>query len=745
MEKQFTILKKVIWVKKSKSKKVEIHLAKKEKSLQTIVLGAILLIVLLITEVFVLQNKILRFDPWIISLGISGTVILLEVARYFKKLVYRILFWLIFLAAIFLIVSNIISWNNLLKVFSNSVQLDVTYLMLGIILIQTLIFDYGLLNKEAVWLIGIWLAFIVLVAPIVGVNINPGLMTLLIIEAVVFILFSRKIKTWKNVSILLFAGIVLLTISGMVTSTNEGQFYQTTNKLTDQMVSRVLKATGRKDISIESGRVPRGNNYRTDVARLRIVATNQPSEPLYLRDFIGNNYTGDQWTEAEDRKVLRKAAKNAKWQYMQYLDWMFSSIYYNFNRYTNPKAKNKSNNIGIRDLSSQMNHYYVPYWSNYTTNVQSRTNYDFSIFERKDMKINWNHKLVQSENDFYYYGRNNQNDFNSYKKQALNLIKAYHTQADKTYTKFDSKKSPQLYDFIQKTKKQGKVKNLDQITSFIAQVLKRNARYTRSPGLVPLGKDPVDYFLFENHRGYCIQYASAATLMYRMFGIPARYASGYIIQPNEFKKADNGYQSTVTDYQAHAWTEIFLDDYGWVPVDFTPDSTGAIQASYPGFKQQSLNNLTSNLQLNINQQRRRKNNSKRSNGFSFKSLNTKFNSWLITVILVILVMLHFLPMVIYRYGGLSLLSELILKTAQRKLKNYAGFEDDYAEKLAQVFSVDQTQAADIQKILLEDSFGQRKATEDDVEKVRQFWFSLRKADYQVSSAWRKIFLKIWGL
>ncbi|WP_201346517.1 transglutaminase-like domain-containing protein, partial [Lactobacillus nasalidis] len=307
----------------------------------------------------------------------------------------------------------------------------------------------------------------------------------------------------------------------------------------------------------------------------------RPADPLYLRSFIGNKYDGSRWTRANDLRLLQRAAKKSHWRYQSYLEWIFASIYYNMNSYTNAQAQGRSISVGVGDYSQPLENYYVPYWSNYSTS-QARTNYSYDLYERRDMKIDWSKPAVQVGDDYYW--NSNPAGFTAYKKQVRALIRAYR--------QVSRKKSPRLSRLVASVKKQGKVKTMAQVTSFISSLLKRNARYTRSPGLVPLGEDPVDYFLFESHRGYCIQYASTATLIYRMFGIPARYVSGYIVQPSQFKRGRQGLQATVTDYQAHAWTEVFLEDYGWVPVDFTPDTAGNIQASYPGYKQQSLPSVT---------------------------------------------------------------------------------------------------------------------------------------------------------
>ena len=118
----------------------------------------------------------------------------------------------------------------------------------------------------------------------------------------------------------------------------------------------------------------------------------------------------------------------------------------------------------------------------------------------------------------------------------------------------------------------------------ILSVLESSTSYTLTPGSAPVNTDIVEYFLFDSREGYCVHYASAATLMYRLYGIPARYGAGYAVQPSDFVRQEDGtWVAEVTDESAHAWTEIFLEDYGWTPVEVTPASDGSMLASYPGF------------------------------------------------------------------------------------------------------------------------------------------------------------------
>lgn len=80
--------------------------------------------------------------------------------------------------------------------------------------------------------------------------------------------------------------------------------------------------------------------------------------------------------------------------------------------------------------------------------------------------------------------------------------------------------------------------------------------------------DIVYAFLTEYGEGVCQHYASAATLLFRMLGIPARYTIGYV------GNASAGEWVEVTTDNAHAWVEVYVDGIGWVNVEVTGGGPG---------------------------------------------------------------------------------------------------------------------------------------------------------------------------
>ncbi len=95
----------------------------------------------------------------------------------------------------------------------------------------------------------------------------------------------------------------------------------------------------------------------------------------------------------------------------------------------------------------------------------------------------------------------------------------------------------------------------------------RRIPYDRTIGPPPAGYDPIDWFLFENRRGFCDYYASAMVLLLRAAGIPARISQGYAA--GQYEAASQTFQ--VRQLDAHAWPEVYFPGYGWI--EFEPTSS----------------------------------------------------------------------------------------------------------------------------------------------------------------------------
>lgn len=99
-----------------------------------------------------------------------------------------------------------------------------------------------------------------------------------------------------------------------------------------------------------------------------------------------------------------------------------------------------------------------------------------------------------------------------------------------------------------------------------------SARYSLDTPRIPDGEeDFARWFLERSDTGYCTHFASAAAVLLRGAGIPARYVTGYALNAQAEKAVD------VTLSDAHAWVEYYVPGIGWTVLDPTPGTQSGQQ------------------------------------------------------------------------------------------------------------------------------------------------------------------------
>lgn len=130
----------------------------------------------------------------------------------------------------------------------------------------------------------------------------------------------------------------------------------------------------------------------------------------------------------------------------------------------------------------------------------------------------------------------------------------------------------------------------------INNFLKLNYRYDLTVPPTPEKEDTVADFLFRRRRGYCEHFASAFVVLCRTQGIPARLVTGFL--PGEYNPFTGLWEIRMRD--AHAWAEIYMPRWGWIPFDPTPDGvppafSGVSSRSALLYANEALGNLMKRL------------------------------------------------------------------------------------------------------------------------------------------------------
>ena len=529
----------------------------------------------------------------------------------------------------------------------NALTLDPLFLMTLLVLLTFFLFSLEFVMRSHTLMFAGGIVLIILV-PVFGHNMTL-LNTLLLLAfevgfAAVNMSERRSIKHVMKMPkrahinvmsmLLAFALIALCLIPSFIAERSAENSFFEFSYYTDNFIKEIVSKIMRSNLSgdLNGGNINRGNLYQSGADQLALLVDKVPSSTLYVKGFVGKDYSDSNWSNAflythndengasylaepfmpdvfSNAVDMYKKNTNEGLPYPYYylysdLSDPISETYYlgagstliNHDYYSivtidgtkylqvnNDEEANgyllnpDANNITFLSLSgATRGTIFVPYYAklshgrSYNSSGSSRSGYTNSFLTADQIK---NPDTPDDTVSIY------------------DCIKQeYRARLQSQYTDYPTDTFSRLKQLCLDTP----LSDLNSITTYILVTLQNKAVYTTTPGSTPYNKDVIDYFLFENGKGYCVHFASAAALMYRMYGIPARYVTGYVAQPSDFtpsRFSEDKYSAVLTDYSAHAWVEIFLPDYGWVPVEVTPASDGLMHAEYPGYSETVMRHI----------------------------------------------------------------------------------------------------------------------------------------------------------
>ena len=279
----------------------------------------------------------------------------------------------------------------------------------------------------------------------------------------------------------------------------------------------------------------------------RVTTDRAPQTAVYLRGFIGKDYAGDEWKAAGDagfKRFYREQGMELPESGRELVNLMYEAF-----------GQSGEGFIRIEELAGKGSYSLYPYGAEMTQ--KDRVRWDGSARRRG------------SSYEFPYHAPDSSFAATGITGEAVELERNYRSYVYESFLEYPAEQLPELTAFLEESGfRQG---DLYDSVYDVLTYLQKTAIYNLKVESTPRGKDFVEYFLFESHEGYCAHFASAAVLMLRYLGVPARYATGYSVSASEFSGMAGGeYMAVVRDRQAHAWAEVYLDGVGWIPVEVTP-------------------------------------------------------------------------------------------------------------------------------------------------------------------------------
>ncbi len=311
---------------------------------------------------------------------------------------------------------------------------------------------------------------------------------------------------------------------------------------------------------ISGGQISQADNLRySNALHLQVITDSLPESTIYLQGFCAGEYSSSGWintpiydddsanAELQYNAVIKQADATDAFLMVQDM----TAARYPLHPYAGTEEGYSSYEV---EIPTNANAAYV--WSFhsdfYDLAAQNRS-YLYELSDYWDTArdtmgglVSTAAELPEEEQEYYLTGLEDGQDYSLYEETFPRYL---------TLDEMPDFTDPQ---------------NLEDLIGYIQERLTELCSYTLNPGPVPDGADFTDYFLFENQQGFCMHYATAATILFRLHGVPARYAEGYIANPSDFQiRDDDLYQADLKDNRAHAWTEIYIANIGWIPIETT--------------------------------------------------------------------------------------------------------------------------------------------------------------------------------
>lgn len=310
------------------------------------------------------------------------------------------------------------------------------------------------------------------------------------------------------------------------------------------------------------------------------IRMSQPKQ-MYMRGFVGSKYTEDGW-EDSDLKIYGG-------DYEGVFDWFSSNDYSpltNLSAYVTQsaehggEAKENSIYVEVSNISARRKYQYVPECVTYGSlenlyapkndvNFRSQglgreTDYFFDMVD----VMNNDYKAIYGET--WYQDQTGDKLFHDSENVYGTFARTYYEDVpDELRAYFDSH-APNA----------GQKMNPFDAIKVVRDYTAGNMSYSNDADEYSGDEDFVIEMLSGHKSGYSAHFATAATMLFRYYGIPARYVEGYLVNPEAGSDV-----ISVTDEDSHAWVEIYAGGLGFIPIEVTPgyysddDDTGMSNAN----------------------------------------------------------------------------------------------------------------------------------------------------------------------
>ena len=312
--------------------------------------------------------------------------------------------------------------------------------------------------------------------------------------------------------------------------------------------------------SMPEGRLKNLGSWKKSAAPALSLTAEQYGK-VYLRGMIGETYTGTAWEELPPEE---KADSEALFYWLHKNGFYGNEMIGLASDLTEEATEEQT--MKIQNLGACREHLYLPYALYGSDSLSPDVIGDAEVKKKEE---SWEITYLPGSVPQWYAVLQKLADGQKQEKEQEYL------QCENAYRKYVYDKDLQITDAALAAL--GRLLpttddrlTLSEIKDRIYQCLEQNLAYDEGAVTLNGNNDFLAYTLEQKKKGYSVHYATAAVLMLRYYGVPARYVEGYYLRPEEAKQTVPGEPLVLDETHAHAWAEYYLDGIGWIPFETTP-------------------------------------------------------------------------------------------------------------------------------------------------------------------------------
>lgn len=325
-----------------------------------------------------------------------------------------------------------------------------------------------------------------------------------------------------------------------------------------------------------------------------LEVTMETPQSVYLRGFVGERFSGNRWEE-RDGKEQYQTASLFYWLHKEgfFGEGQMAEAFQAF------EIEKETSAVTVKHVGASRKYKYIPYEYLHTEDgmldedsicdgtvrsggVFGETEYSYEVMEglTADYQDVLNGLISGNTSESIQKYRGEEQHYNSYVYDA--------------YTWLDEETEQILENCLGAYQSgEGQHVSYEKAKETILNYLSERMTYNEDVSGRP--ENFLKEFLETGTQGYDIHYATAAALMFRYYGIPARYVEGYLVTPTDAKNMNAGEAFSLPASNAHAWVEYYQDGVGWIPFEATPPYIGVMEeakiVTRPDTKDQSGSEL----------------------------------------------------------------------------------------------------------------------------------------------------------